>query len=104
MISRRPDIRFDPRVLAADPARRERVLPVLEAALQAVDPGEAVRRFLHGEGNPLRVGDRRFVAPRCYDRRGQHPAQTPIGSSARTTLSSRSSFDLFGSSHLPPHV
>jgi hypothetical protein len=104
MTSRRPAIRFDPRVLAADPARRERVLPILEAALQAVDPGEAVRRFLHREGNLVRVGDRRLVALRRYDQRGQHPAQTPIGSSARTILSSCSSFDLFGSSHLPPHV
>jgi glycerate-2-kinase len=33
---------FDPAILLAEPARRQRILPVLEAALHAVDPGPAV--------------------------------------------------------------
>jgi len=50
-------IHFDPAILQADPARRQRILPVLEAALHAVDPGPAVSRALRRTGNTLAVGD-----------------------------------------------
>lgn len=50
-------MRFDPAILLADPARRRRILPVLEAALHAVDPGPAVSRALRREGSRLVVGD-----------------------------------------------
>jgi glycerate-2-kinase len=43
-------IHFDPAILLADPARRQRILPVLEAALHAVDPGPAVSHALQRAG------------------------------------------------------
>ncbi|HSN76401.1 MAG TPA: DUF4147 domain-containing protein [Anaerolineae bacterium] len=50
-------IHFDPAILLADPARRQRILPVLEAALHAVDPGPAVSRALQRTGSRLAIGD-----------------------------------------------
>jgi len=49
-------IHFDPTILLADPARRQRILPVLEAALHAVDPGPAVGRALQRVANQLTIG------------------------------------------------
>ena len=43
-----PPSRFDPAVLAVDPSRRRPLLDVLGAALDAVEPGDAVRRALDG--------------------------------------------------------
>jgi glycerate-2-kinase len=60
-MSSRASIHMDPRVAAADPARRSRILPILEAALLAVEPGEAVRRALHREGDALVSGGRRYA-------------------------------------------
>ncbi len=51
-----PKFRFDPSVLAADPERRQRILPVLEAALHAVDPGLAVARAMQHSGSRLSIG------------------------------------------------
>jgi hydroxypyruvate reductase len=51
---------FGPRLLEHDRANRERVLPILSAAIEAVDPYRAVRRFLIREGDELRVGDRAY--------------------------------------------
>jgi hydroxypyruvate reductase len=48
---------FDATILAHDRERRSRILPVLEAALNAVDPGPAVRRALRRDGNRLLVGE-----------------------------------------------
>lgn len=45
-------------ILANDPDRRSRIVPVLQAALEAVDPAVAVRRALRREGMILRAGDR----------------------------------------------
>ncbi len=50
-------IHIDPQILQADPARRARILPVLEAALRAVAPGPAVGRALRRQGSQLHVGD-----------------------------------------------
>lgn len=50
-------LHFDPTVLLADPHRRLRILPVLEAALAAVDPGPAVRAALRRTGNRLAIGE-----------------------------------------------
>lgn len=44
-----------PAVLSVDPARRARVLPVLDAALAAADPQAAVTRALSREGHLLRA-------------------------------------------------
>lgn len=49
-------IRFDPAILAADPQRRQRILPVLEAALRAVDPSAAVAQAMRREGDRLAIG------------------------------------------------
>jgi len=38
----------------------ECALAIMEAALQAVDPGEAVKRALHLEGEALQVGEQRY--------------------------------------------
>lgn len=51
-----PKFCFDPSVLAADPERRQRILPVLEAALHAVDPGLAVARAMQRNGSQLSIG------------------------------------------------
>lgn len=48
--------RFDPAILTADLERRQRILPVLEAALHAVDPGAAVARAMQRAGNRLAIG------------------------------------------------
>lgn len=49
-------IHFDPTILAADPERRRRILPVLEAALGAVEPGPAVAAAMQRAGRRLKVG------------------------------------------------
>ncbi len=57
-----PRLQFGERLLA-DPstrARRELVTRVMGAALDAVEPGEAVRRALRREGSRLVVGDRSY--------------------------------------------
>jgi hydroxypyruvate reductase len=51
-----PKSRFDPSVLATDPERRQRILPVLEAALRAVDPGPAMVRAMQRNGSRLNIG------------------------------------------------
>ncbi len=50
-------IHFDPTILRVDPDRRQRILPVLEAALRAVDPGPAVARALQRAGHRLTIGE-----------------------------------------------
>ena len=91
MTSRRSSISFDPRVLAADPARRSRILPILDAALQAVDPGEALRRCVLRQGNDLVAGDVRYALDRF--RRvfvvGFGKAAAPMGHAAAEILSDR---------------
>ncbi len=49
--------RFDPRVLDADPERRNTVLQVLEAALEAADPARAVLHHVSLDGDQLRLAD-----------------------------------------------
>ena len=51
---------FGPRLLDHDGARRKQVLPILSAALEAVDPYTAVRRALTLEGDRLRVDNRAY--------------------------------------------
>ena len=51
---------FNPQVLIPDPARRQIILPVLEAALQAADPAAAVARALSLSGDVLRVGQQQW--------------------------------------------
>lgn len=58
-------IHFDPAILQADPARRQRILPVLEAALHAVDPGPAVSRSVQRAGSRLAVSDAVYDLDQC---------------------------------------
>lgn len=43
-----------------DGERRRKVVDVMQAALQAVDPAEAVRRFVRRDGDRLMIGDRSY--------------------------------------------
>lgn len=53
---------FDARLLndAETKERREQILPILSAALEAVDPIAAVKRQMSLEGDELRVGERTY--------------------------------------------
>src|SRR3954462_15006119 len=64
-----PIFSFGDRLLA-DPSTRERralVTRVMQAALAAVEPGEAVRRALRRDGDRLAVADRTYDLT-AYDR------------------------------------
>lgn len=50
-------IHIAPAVTQVDPDRRQRILPVLEAALHAVAPGPAVMHAVRREGTQLTAGD-----------------------------------------------
>ena len=52
---------FHPDILKPDPQRRSRILPILDAALDAVDPAAAVRRVLRFADGRLLVGDRDYL-------------------------------------------
>ncbi len=56
------DLTFDPTILRREATRprRQQALRVLQAALEAVDPANAVRSHLSMEGHALRVGERRY--------------------------------------------
>ncbi|HUS71022.1 MAG TPA: glycerate kinase [Anaerolineae bacterium] len=53
---------FDPRLLNNEESRekRRKILPILSAALQAVDPVAAVKRHVSLERNKLRIGDHTY--------------------------------------------
>lgn len=53
---------FDPRILNNEESRekRRKILPILSAALQAVDPMAAVRRHVCLEDNMLHIGDHTY--------------------------------------------
>ncbi|MBW7884012.1 MAG: glycerate kinase [Caldilineaceae bacterium] len=51
-------MRFDEAVLSRETIRRRRYLEILESALAAVDPYEAVAAVLRREGDTLKAGDR----------------------------------------------
>jgi glycerate 2-kinase len=51
---------FDPSILQPNPGFRRQILPVLEAALAAVDPYAAVQAVLQKDGDQLTVGDRAY--------------------------------------------
>ncbi len=84
-------IQFDPCILAADPHRRGRILPILEAALQAIEPGYAVRRALIREGDALIVDGWRYP----LDQAGRvwiaafGKAAAPMGRAAAAILGDR---------------
>lgn len=54
--------KFDPRLLSNEGTRkqRQRVLPILSAALEAVDPYAAVKRQMALEGTDLLIGERTY--------------------------------------------
>ena len=51
---------FRPDILDVDPQRRKRILPILDAALDAVDPAAAVKRVVRRAGDSLLVADRSY--------------------------------------------
>jgi glycerate 2-kinase len=53
-------IHIDPAILLPDPDRRQRIVPVLEAALHAVAAGPAVARAMQRAGNQLLIGEVRY--------------------------------------------
>jgi glycerate 2-kinase len=53
-------MRFDPNILLPNRAQREPILAVLEAALAAVDPAQAVRSVMQRNGNVLVIADQRY--------------------------------------------
>ena len=105
---------IDPAICLVDPERRRRILPVLEAALDAVDPARAVARSLHLDG------DRLAVAGMSYDLAaferitllGIGKAAVAMGRAAAETLGDRLSRGLLltksghsaGAVTLPPCV
>jgi hydroxypyruvate reductase len=88
-----PTFSFGDRLLA-DPATRERralVTRVMQAALTAVEPGEAVRRALHRDGERLTVGDRTYDLT-AYDRVivvGAGKASAPMAAAVEEVLGQR---------------
>lgn len=85
-----PTFSFGERLLA-DPSTRERravVTRVMQAALTAVEPGEAVRRALHRDGDRLTVGDRTYDLT-AYDRVfvvGAGKASAPMAAAVEEVL------------------
>ncbi|MCC6456995.1 MAG: DUF4147 domain-containing protein [Caldilineaceae bacterium] len=53
-------MRFDPAILTPNPAARQPILAVLEAALAAVDPYAATRAFLTRDGDSLTVAEQTY--------------------------------------------
>ncbi len=51
---------FYPDILDVDPQRRKRILPILDAALDAVDPAAAMKRVVRRAGDNLLVADRSY--------------------------------------------
>lgn len=80
--------------LLADPATRDRralVTRVMQAALAAVEPGEAVRRALHRDGDRLTVGGRDYDLS-AYDRVvvvGAGKASAPMAAAVEEVLGDR---------------
>jgi glycerate 2-kinase len=88
-----PQFSFGERLLA-DPATRDRralVTRVMESALAAVEPGEAVRRALTLDGDRLTVGDREYSLA-SYDRAivvGAGKASAPMAAAVEEVLGER---------------
>ena len=51
---------FQSNILIPDPGRRARIIPILDAALDAVNPKRAVSRVFRRSGDDLWVGDKRY--------------------------------------------
>jgi len=51
---------FDPSIFASNPTVRRKLLPILEAALAAVDPKAAVLNVLRRDGDLLTVGEHQY--------------------------------------------
>jgi len=82
---------FDPSVLQPNPAQRERILAVLQAALSAVDPLLATQAFLQRQGSLLTVGDRSYDLGR-FDRIfviGAGKAGAPMAQAVESVLGDR---------------
>jgi hydroxypyruvate reductase len=85
-----PTFSFGERLLA-DPTTRDRralVTRVMQAALAAVEPGEAVRRALHRDGDRLTVGDTSYDLS-AYDRVivvGAGKASAPMAAAVEEVL------------------
>jgi len=84
-------VSFDPSVLTPNPAVRNKIIPILEAALAAVDPREAVQRVLQRNGNILTVGEHEYNLD-TYRRIvviGAGKAGAPMAQAVETVLGDR---------------
>jgi glycerate 2-kinase len=88
-----PIFNFGERLLA-DPSTRDRralVTRVMQSALAAVEPGEAVRRALRRDGDTLTIGDRAYDLG-AYDRAivvGAGKASAPMAAAVEQVLGER---------------
>ncbi|MCP4164261.1 MAG: glycerate kinase [Chloroflexi bacterium] len=99
--------RFNANILDNDPQRRARILPILEAALDAVDPAEAMLGVVRRQGDVLRV---REFSYDLNDYRsiyvvGFGKAATPMASAVRVLLGNRLSGGVLATKygHGPTH-
>ena len=82
---------FDPSILEPNPAKRRTILPILEAALRAVDPFVAVQRTLRRDADTLIVHDRTYDLTR-YQRifiLGAGKAGAPMAQAVEAVLDDR---------------
>ncbi len=82
---------FEPSVLTPNPTDREPILRILEAALAAVDPFQAVQAHLQFDGRQLQIGDRRYTLD-DYRRIlvvGAGKASTPMSQAIEAMLGKR---------------
>ena len=84
-------IQFDKGVLKPDPKRRALILPVLEAALDAVDPAAAVQKHMVRDHDHLLIGDAVYdlAAYRYVYIVGFGKAATPMAEAALQILDGR---------------
>lgn len=82
---------FDPTVLNANPEQRQPILQILTAALEAVNPAQAVLRAVQVDGKQLTVGGRKYNLAQ-YERIyvvGAGKAGAPMAQAVETILGER---------------
>ncbi len=83
--------RFNANILNNDPQRRARILPILEAALDAVDPAESILGVVRREGDVLHVREHSYDLNdyRSIYVVGFGKAATPMATAVRALLANR---------------
>ncbi len=91
MIPMTADIHFDASILTADPVRRQPVITILQAALAAVNPYDAVCRAVQMEGPWLRTPDGSYNLDQMAQIRvvGAGKAGAPMAQAMESLLGSR---------------